>query len=104
MLVISILKFKEIKCFAQVIQGVFGRTGMPMSLALATEVTAAGKADQTPLELLQELGEYFGQFFAARLSVAPACLGSNCVPWPSRFQHSSLSLALHTHTLASHKG
>lgn len=55
MLVFLILRFKELKGFAQGIQRMLSRTGAPVTLTLAAGRTAAGKADHTALDLEQEL-------------------------------------------------
>lgn len=55
MLAFTILRFKKLKGFAQVIQAMLSRTGVPVTLTLVTVRTAAGKADQTTLDLEKEL-------------------------------------------------
>lgn len=55
MLIFPISRFKKLKGFAQVIQGMLSGFGAPVALTLAAVRTAAGKGDQTALDLEQEL-------------------------------------------------
>lgn len=90
------------------------RTGAPVALTLAAVRTATGKADQTALDLEQELRRVLWSVLCFKGSVASVCLGQKkkkIAMWlglldlhsPVSCLHSSLSSALHTRTPTSYK-
>lgn len=75
------------------------RTGAPVALTLAAVRTTTGKADQTALDLEQELRRVLWSVLCFKGSVASVCLGqkkkkNSYVAWPSRSPQSSVLSAL----------